>query len=264
MNNAIDILLGMVDDLMDVIRVETLVGGEFVRVNMRVFQDVLFDVLLALTALPVLHDFQNDPRFAASVALKQPLDGSHVDGASLDLKRTAAILVHETSCAANERLVNFNRAAHLFDGAILHGQADAMRKKPRALLRDAQRAVKFVGTNAILRASDEPHSNEPFVEADRAVFHDRSNLERELAALGAFLARPDAALGGKRNARRIAPRAANPVRPAHTDEEIKRTIFVSEVDHCLLQCLRKFRQFVLHANKLRSEVRCVKYIITLI
>ena len=124
--------------------------------------------------------------------------------------------------------------------------------------------MKLVGANAILRARDEPHSNEPLVEADGAVFHDRSNLERELATIRALVASPDPTLSSKGNPGGIAPRAANPVRPAHTDEEIKRTIFVSEVDHCLLQCLRKFRQFVLHANKLRSEVRCVKYIITLI
>ena len=84
--------------------------------------------------------------------------------------------MHVASLAADESFVNFNRAAELNDGAVLEAQTDTMRKKPRALLRDAQRAVKLVGTDAILRACDEPHSNQPLVEADGTVFHDRSNL----------------------------------------------------------------------------------------
>ena len=122
--------------------------------------------------------------------------------------------------------------------------------------------MKLVGANAILRARDEPHSNEPLVEADGTVFHDRSNLERELATIRALVASPDPALCGEGNVRGIAVRASDTIRPAHSNKEIERTIRVSEVDHRLLQCLWKLGLFVLHAHNLCSEACCVKYIIT--
>ena len=44
----------------------------------------------------------------------------------------------------------------------------------------ADTTMQFIGTDAIFAVGDEPHCNEPFVQAKRSVFKNCANLDAEL------------------------------------------------------------------------------------
>ena len=70
----------------------------------------------------------------------------------------------------------------LLEASTSQGHADAMQHEPRGLLRHADCAVNFVGTNAVFAVGNHPHSGEPLVQADRDILEDRADLDGELAA----------------------------------------------------------------------------------
>src|SRR5579871_896324 len=69
--------------------------------------------------------------------------------------------------------------------------AQSVKQEPCALLFDTERASQFIGGDTVLGGNQKPESSKPFVQAEGAVFHDRTRLDREL--LLAFLAFPDTA-----------------------------------------------------------------------
>ena len=94
-----------------------------------------------------------------------------------------AVLVHIAGLSADERLIHFDFAAHHSAGEIvLHGKANALKHEPRGFLRDAQIAVNLPGGNTIAAIRNEPHNRHPLFQADGRVFHDRADLDGELAS----------------------------------------------------------------------------------
>src|SRR5208337_2250628 len=71
-----------------------------------------------------------------------------------------------------------------------HRFANAMAKKPRSLIGNANRAVDLMCAHAFLRRVHQVEHQNPLVERDMAVFHDRANSDREGAA--ALIAPKDA------------------------------------------------------------------------
>jgi len=65
-DNSIDILFGMVDDLVRVVRFKTLIRSQLVSVNLGAFQDVLFDVFLCLQAVRQMIYRRRECRAAAA------------------------------------------------------------------------------------------------------------------------------------------------------------------------------------------------------
>ena len=51
-----------------------------------------------------------------------------------------------------------------------------MIQEPGALLRDAEVPRHLIGTDAVLAISNHPNSGKPFVQAERAILEDRSDL----------------------------------------------------------------------------------------
>jgi hypothetical protein len=47
-------------------------------------------------------------------------------------------------------------------------------------LRDVERAVNFIRTNAVLIIRNHPDRSQPLIKANRAIFHDRADLDAEL------------------------------------------------------------------------------------
>ncbi len=67
-------------------------------------------------------------------------------------------------------------------------RTEALRHKPRCLLRDPQILSQCRAGDALFVGRDEPDRHEPNAQFNLAVFKDRSNLDREtLAAIGAFV-----------------------------------------------------------------------------
>src|SRR5207249_6859235 len=76
---------------------------------------------------------------------------------------------------------------------ILHRKADAMEHEPSRFLSDANSTGQFITTNAVLGISNQPHRDQPLIEADGTIFHDGADLDGELPFGMLFLAFPDAA-----------------------------------------------------------------------
>jgi len=62
-------------------------------------------------------------------------------------------------------------------------EADAVIDEPCGFLSDADSAVNFVGTDAVLAVHNLPHRHQPIVQADRRLFENSASLQRELATV---------------------------------------------------------------------------------
>jgi hypothetical protein len=123
------------------------------------------------------------------------------------------VLVHVSGEAADKRFVCLKLTSHFLECSCPHRKSDAMEHKPCGFLRDTQVACYLVAAHAILAIHNQPSRREPFVEADRRILEDGSNLHAELA-LGMFaLALPDASPGEKADFGAAARRAFYAIRP---------------------------------------------------
>ena len=137
-----------------------------------------------------------------AVALQEAEHGG-LTNASADVlvakDAATAVLVHVASESTDEGLVNLDLAVHLVEAFRLHGEPDAVEHEPGGLLSDADRAVDFVGADAVLGVGDEPHGSEPLVERDGRVLKDGSDLGGELLLRVDGLALPNSASLEERN-----------------------------------------------------------------
>ena len=92
----------------------------------------------------------------------------------------AFISVHVAGFPADEGLTCFDGARHFVDAPGMHRVTDAVKHEPRRCLSDFQIAGDFVGTDTVFALGDEPHCTEPFIEPNRGIFEDGSDLNREL------------------------------------------------------------------------------------
>jgi hypothetical protein len=67
-----------------------------------------------------------------------------------------------------------------------------VKHEPSRLLGNADGAGQFVGADAVLGIGDHPDGGEPFVQGDRRVLEDGSDLHRKLALGVLVLALPEA------------------------------------------------------------------------
>src|SRR5262249_54235859 len=102
-------------------------------------------------------------------------------------------MVHVASLAADVGLVDFHTARQLAAGFILHRQTNPVQHEPCGLLGYTDCASQFITADAVLGIRNQPHRNEPLVEADRAVLHDGPDLHGELPLGVLFGTFPDAA-----------------------------------------------------------------------
>ena len=253
-NATVDVLDGVIYDLMRVLPGQSLIGEKEICVEGRTGLNMLLHFGLERILLPV----RNDGRDNLTPALKNAHDGYLVTGTATSDAALALGDVHVASLAADERLIGFDLTGELDGGIVVERHADAVQHEPCRLLSDAECAGNFARADAVLAVAENPVSAHPLIEAQGGVLKDRSDLEGEL--LFAALAVPDLASLDEGVLLRTAARAANnTVREPQVERVLESTVSVREVDDCLLECVRGF-----HDSRIGRIALCVKYVIALV
>ena len=232
---AFNVFYGMVNYLVDVL-IKSAIRAKIIGYQFRARCYVLSDRFVN-DMLATARDYFNLDR--AAVSFEQSHNGDLADKARLgsDLLRSL-VLVHESGSAADERLIRFNlraRAAQLLKGSGLHRESDSVHQEPSRLLGYAKTAMDFIRTDSVLRADDHPDGSQPLVEADRRIFHDRSELDREHLFALFVLALPCSAGRYIGILVRATARATDTIRPAQRDHKVERVVRVVEINDCLLK-----------------------------
>jgi hypothetical protein len=255
----LDVLLGVVDDAVDVFGAEVGVGLEGVSEHL----GARLDVLPHLGSHGLLPDVGDDLRLdlavpVLAVAFQEPHDGhlAHATSAG-DLDRALA-LVHEPGLAADESLVHFDLARHLVERACLDRETDAVGHEPGGLLRDAEIAGDLVGADAVLAVHDEPQGGQPLFQGDRAVLENSPDLGRELLLAALALPQPPGREEGSLG--RLAAGAGHgAIRPAQLDHESQAGVGIGEELDGIQQGGGDSVVSV-HGGSVAETSRCVKYL----
>ena len=101
--------------------------------------------------------------------------------------------------------------------------------EPSRFLRNAKVPRHLVRADTVLAISDHPNASEPFVQAEGAVFEDRSHLGRELPPRMLLFTFPHAARADKTNVRASAGRAMNAIWPTKADHHFVGHVWISKV-----------------------------------
>jgi hypothetical protein len=139
--------------------------------------------------------------------------------------------VHEASRAANKRFVNLKLAIAEFIVLIVHREPDAVKHEPSGFLSDPYGAVNLPRANAVLAISDHPNGGEPFVQSERRVLKDSSDLNAELTFRMASLALPDAPLSDEANLVGATSRAHNTIRPTSINQVVQAVVGIGEINN---------------------------------
>jgi hypothetical protein len=115
-------------------------------------------------------------------ALQNAVDGCFAGRPPPRNHLLAPRLVHVSGLPANVRRIRFAGAVHLLKRAGFHRGANTVKHEPSRLLRNAQRAGQFTGTNPVLRIGDAPHGDKPFRQGQRRILENRVHLRRDLLA----------------------------------------------------------------------------------
>ena len=141
--------------------------------------------------------------------------------------------------------------------AVVLRVPDAVKHEPRGLLSDLQRPCDFVGTNSVVAGRKHPHRGEPFVEADRRILEDRTDLDREL--LPAFEAGPHPARFEKRQALGLASRAFRAFGPFRVGNSFEAHHRVGEVPDSPHQAIVYIEVNCFHASMIAPEAKIVAW-----
>lgn len=183
---AINVSFGVIDDLMNEIGIQANVGSPHIREEDRGVCYVLSHRALQGFFISV----RSNLRSRSAVTLNRSHDDCFANAAASLSLGFAFPLVDVARLAADECFecfVGFNFAGKL-ETTRSHGKADSVQENPSRLLSDAKRAVNLIRTNTVLAVGDHPDGRQPLVKTERAIFHDRAELDGEL--LFASLALP--------------------------------------------------------------------------
>jgi len=237
---AIYVLSRMVNDLMSVIRCQSVVGHERIAVERRASGDVFANFVLQHGLAATRDD--------GSADLPAPLQDAHDCGFVFRTSASNAALafrdVHVPRFAADESLIDFDFAAQLGpEEIVLHCKANPLQHKPCRLLGNLNVASNFVATHAVLAVRQHPRCREPLIKRDRRVLIDRPDFDGELSlrvmtsALPSPTSRVECADSG-----RTATGTNHAVRPASNGDVVDAVVRIREVDDCFL----KARRFLVH------------------
>jgi hypothetical protein len=138
-----------------------------------------------------------------------------------------------------------------------------MEHEPSSFLSNAKSAVNLPRTNAILAVGNKPNAGKPFIQAERTILEDSSNLHGKLALCMMRTALPAQLVFEKANLVAPASRADNAIRPS-TSRYIAEAVFgIREINDCFLKSLQ-FKDFVFHESKIQQFGGLVKDIIALV
>lgn len=233
-----DVLFGiMTDRLMDILGRQPYVAGIRVRVDPAPLADGILDLRLKRFLLRVRDDRCNDlTGIALAAAFQHSHDNSFPDSSpSLD-DRFPLRLVHVPGLPSDIRLIGFYRPAELRERPALHRQPDTMQQEPCALLCDTEGAMDLIRRDAVLRIGNQPHCREPRRKRKRAIFHDRTSLQRE--TLLASFASPETLCCIEPMIASPALRACYPVLPTESFYILETGIWIREIDNGFLKSSR--------------------------
>jgi len=237
---AIHVLSCVVNDLVSIVRCQSVIRHERIAVECRASGDMLANFLLQDS----LATARNYRRTNLSAALQNAHDSSLVLGTSSGNPALTFGDVHISRFAADEGLVYFDFPAEF--GAkeiVLHRKPNALEHEPCRFLGNLHISRNLVAANAVLAVSQHPRCREPLVQRNRGIFVDRPDFDGELA-LGVVTATlPCSASGMERaNLRRPASGTNDAVRPAPDSDVVDTVVGIREVDNRFL----KARWFFLH------------------
>ena len=231
---AINVALGVVDDLVRVVSVESFVGQQEIGVDCGPGSDMLPDVSLE----GLLSDVRNhvgpnlgDAVLAVAVEQSHDRDLSGDAAATLDVQALPLARVHVPGLAPDVGLVGLDGAAELAAGFVLQRETETREHEPGGLLGYAQVPSQFVAADPVLAVGEQPEGGQPLVEAKRGVLEDGPDLERELRARMLLVALPALLIRKVSDTVRAAARAAHDaVRPADRLYSLAAVLVVGEED----------------------------------
>jgi hypothetical protein len=115
----VHVTFGVVNDFVNEILVESLIGEQRVGVNRAASGDVVTDFSLDSVLPPIRNNADAD----LPAAFENAHDRSFVFGASFGDADAALVLVHESRRATDESLVHFDFTANHSESLILQGRA---------------------------------------------------------------------------------------------------------------------------------------------
>jgi hypothetical protein len=142
--------------------------------------------------------------------------------------------------------------AQLVGGFVLHCEPDAVKHEPCRLLCHLEIASNLVAADTVLAVGDEPHCGKPLVETYCRIFHDGSDLDRELTLRMVAGTLPSAALLAEFHAVGTTRRAYDLAAwPAAKRQVVNTVVGIREVDDCFLKALWFARGFHSHKRNYR-------------
>jgi hypothetical protein len=175
---------GMIHNVMNEVVADLVIADCIIRVNLL--------VILYVLQQDVLQRFAGDVRYNLSANLSQvtvqhslnySLSAGH--SALLD-KAQLAVLMHVFGKSADECFISFyfrirpSQLGRGTEGPIVQSGPKALEHKPSGLLSDTKSAMNLHAGDAILAIDQHPESRHPLVEAERRIFEDRPDFQREL------------------------------------------------------------------------------------
>lgn len=229
-NMLANVLVSVIDNVVNVIRLQVRVRVRGIGVDRR----TAFDVIPNPRKQRLAADARNDPGAHFALAFDDAHNRRFTDRAHsfasrwLTTARTrAANLVARPT--ADVGFVYFNRATKPIGRTVRHCQPQAVQHKPRGFLRDFERPRNLARRNAITVAGEQPDRRQPLGERNRRIFKDCPNLGRELPL--AVVAVPTHGFLHEGNASRSATltRARYPIRKPNLNEEVVRCLRIGKL-----------------------------------
>src|ERR1700688_888419 len=176
-NLSVNVFLGMVNNLvLESLLLKSHVGHERICIDCAASFDMGANVGLQKMFFAIADDSDAN----LTTAFKNALNGSLVFGASMSNPELAFVGMHVSGEATDESFIHlyfFPASAKLDELLLMQGKANAVHHEPSRLLRNAQSASNFVGTNAVLGIHDEPYRDHPLIHTNRGILKNSSYLD---------------------------------------------------------------------------------------
>jgi hypothetical protein len=257
---AVRVLDRVIDNLVFEVLVQAVVRQQFIGKNRGSRFHVFVDLALKFGLAPILYVHYAD----ISASLQHAEHNLFILAASAADNASALRLMHVARFAADEGFVNLYFAIKLAAPLALLCESDAVEHKPSGFLSDIKSAGNFARANTIFAIEDQPHCGQPLIQAERRLFKNGADLNRELPLRMPRAALPAELILEKADFLGAASRAHNAVFPLSptSDEIVQAVLLIGEMQDCFLQALRLFDRF--HDSILRWNRGLVKYIFAII
>jgi len=244
---TVDVPLSVIHNVVDITQAEFVIGCSSIGIDLGTIPNLLQDFVLQSLTADVRDDLATN---LAKLAVENSLHGSlaheHIATPLLtanlsDLESTG--LVHVGRLATDKSLVCFDgsafRTAEFECRLVLYRFPDTVKHEPCSFLSDTQGPVNFHAADTVLAVHDHPESSHPLVERDGGIFKDGSDLDGELFLTA--LAEPNPASANESVLVGAAPWASDlPIDPAEFNRKVEGSVWIGEVDNCLLKCFWLF------------------------